>query len=86
MTTKLTISLLTLALLARAAAGADGTIDARVVGQRVSRLSIAGMHGTDVRYTATVATRRRWRVGTKYTARISLAGEAPVVRLVKLQD
>jgi hypothetical protein len=66
---------------------AKGAVDARVRfagGQRVSALKVAGRHGYDIRYTATVTSRTALRAGAKYTVRFRLADSAPVVRLVKL--
>jgi hypothetical protein len=53
-------------------------------GQRVGALKVAGRHGDDVRYTATVTSRSNLRVGAKYTVRIKLPGSPQVTRLVKL--
>jgi hypothetical protein len=66
---------------------ANGAIDARVTfagGQRVSALKPAGRHGKDVVYTARVTSRKPLRVGTKYTVRIKVDDQAPIVRKVKL--
>ncbi len=66
---------------------ANGAIDARATfagGQRVSALKPAGRHGKDVVYTARVTSRKPLRVGTKYTVRIKVDDQAPIVRKVKL--
>jgi hypothetical protein len=65
----------------------SGAIDAKVPfagGQRVGALRVAGRHGSDVRYTATVTSRSDLRLGAKYTVRITLPGSPTVTRLVKL--
>ncbi len=68
---------------------ADGTYDAKIVfagGKQVGRLKAVGRHGDDIRYAATVTSKRAFRVNTKYTVRIKLADENTVKRLVKLID
>ena len=65
----------------------SGAVDATIRfagGQRVGALKVAGRHGEDVRYTATVTSRSDLRVGAKYTVRIKLPGSPQVTRLVKL--
>ena len=44
------------------------------------------MHGDDTRYESRSAPRRRLRVGTRYTVRLEIAGQKPIVRQVKLID
>jgi hypothetical protein len=68
---------------------ADGTVDARYVlapGKRAGAIAKAGMHGTDTRYRATIASRTRWRVNARYTVRLKIAGQQDLVRKVKLVD
>ena len=63
----------------------SGDIDARitVAGNEVRRLRAAGRHGYDFKY-AGVVSRDGLEVGRKYTMRISLPGERPITRQVKL--
>jgi hypothetical protein len=66
----------------------SGAIDAKVRfagGQRVGALEVAGRHGSDVRYTATVTSQSTLRPGAKYTVRVKLPGSPQVTRLVKLK-
>jgi hypothetical protein len=66
---------------------ADGALDARITfagGQRVTGLRPVGRHGKDVVYAARVTSRSALRVGTKYTVRIRIDAQAPIVRKVKL--
>ena len=68
---------------------ADGTLDARVVmapGKRASALTKAGMHGDDTRYTATITSKNAFRVNTRYTVRLKIAGQKDIVRKIKLID
>jgi hypothetical protein len=62
---------------------ASGAVDAGIRfagGRRVSALKVAGRHGGDTRYTATVTSRTALRTAAKYTVRPRRVG----VRLVKL--
>ena len=68
---------------------ADGTLDARVVmapGKRASALKKDGMHGDDTRYTATITSKNAFRVNTRYTVRLKIAGQKDIVRKIKLID
>jgi hypothetical protein len=55
-------------------------------GRRVSSLARTGRHGSDLIYTARVTSKAALRAGAKYTLRIDVPGQAPIVRLVKLRD
>jgi hypothetical protein len=55
-------------------------------GRRVSSLARTGRHGGDAVYSARVTSKTALRAGTKYTLRIEVPGQAPIVRLVKLRD
>ena len=70
---------------------ADGkTVDARIVmapGKRPGALHKVGMHGDDTRYSSTGrAPRTRFRVNTRYTVRLEIAGQKDIVRQIKLID
>ena len=69
---------------------ADGkTVDARIVmapGKRPGALHKVGMHGADTRYSSTVASKNRFRVNTRYTVRLEIAGQKDIVRQIKLID
>ena len=69
---------------------ADGkTIDARIVmaaGKRPGKLRKVGMHGDDTRYESLVRSKKALRVGTRYTVKLEIAGQEPIVRQVKLID
>jgi hypothetical protein len=68
---------------------ADGRIDASVVmapGKRASALTKAGMHGDDTRYTSTITSKHAFRVNTRYTVRLKIAGQQDIVRQIKLID
>jgi hypothetical protein len=67
---------------------ADGkTVDARIVmapGKRPGALRKVGMHGPDTRYSSTVKSKSRFRVGVRYTVRLEIAGQKDIVRQIKL--
>ena len=69
---------------------ADGkTVDARIVmapGKRPGALHKVGMHGPDTRYSSTVKSKNRFRVGVRYTVRLEIAGQKDIVRQIKLID
>ena len=68
---------------------ANGKFDARIVmapGKRASALTKAGMHGDDTRYTATITSKNAFRVNTRYTVRLKIAGQKDIVRKIKLID
>jgi hypothetical protein len=56
----------------------------RIAGGRISGLTATGRHGRDVVYRARVTAPNGLDVGAKYTVRIEVPGQAPIVRLVKL--
>jgi hypothetical protein len=63
-----------------------GRIAARVVfsGERAGSVTAVGRHGDDVVYRARISTDRDLRAGAKYTVRIVVDGQEPIVRKVKL--
>jgi hypothetical protein len=69
---------------------ADGkTIDARIVmapGKKPGKLRKVGRHGDDTRYESRVRSKKAFRVGTRYTVRLKIAGQKPIERRVKLID
>jgi hypothetical protein len=68
---------------------ADGKLDARVVmapGKRPSALAKHGMHGDDTVYRSTIASTHAFRVNTRYTVRLEIAGQKDIVRQIKLID
>jgi hypothetical protein len=68
---------------------AGGKIDAHVVmppGKRPSTLATHGMHGDDTVYRSTITSRHAFRVSTRYTVRLKIAGQKDIVRQIKLID
>jgi hypothetical protein len=63
-----------------------GRIAARVrfSGERAGSVAAVGRPGADVVYRARISTDRDLRAGTKYTVRIVVDGQDPIVRKVKL--
>jgi hypothetical protein len=55
-------------------------------GKRPGALREAGMHGDDTRYRSAVASKRRFRVGTRYKVRLEIKGQKAIERQVKLID
>jgi hypothetical protein len=67
---------------------ADGGLAASVIFSNQGPSSVAtwGRHGNDFVYAAGVRSQRKLHVGTKYTVRIVVPGQAPIIRKVKLHD
>jgi len=57
-----------------------------MLGPAASALTKAGMHGDDTRYTATITSKNAFRVNTRYTVRLKIAGQKDIVRKIKLID